>query len=103
MREFVIKIFCINFGKISLVCEMCIYNKLVFYCCFECFFFICIDCVKLYFILKVFGFYLIVEIDRFLIIKMIIVRNISCVEKVVENVCIIIIDVFRIKIDLIVK
>lgn len=102
-REFVIKIFRINSGKTSLACEMCTHNKLVSHRCFECSLFICTDCVKLHSTLKAFGSHSIVEIDRLLTTKMTTVRNVSCAEKVAENACITTIDVFRTKIDSIVK
>lgn len=82
---------------------MCTHNKLVSHRCFECSLFICTDCVKLHSTLKAFGSHSIVEIDRLLTTKMTTVRNVSCAEKVAENTCITTIDVFRTKIDSIVK
>lgn len=82
---------------------MCTHNKLVSHRCFECSLFICTDCVKLHSTLKAFGSHSIVEIDRLLTTKMTTVRNVSCAEKVAENACITTIDVFRTKIDSIVK
>lgn len=51
----------------NLVCEMCIKDYMVLYCCFDCLDFICEDCVKLYLKFKLFKLYFVVEIEWFLI------------------------------------
>lgn len=53
-------------GDFSLICEMCINYKIVLYCCFDCFFFICVECVKLYLVIKLFKLYIVLEIKGFL-------------------------------------
>lgn len=102
-RELVTKIFRLTSGKTSLACEMCTNNKLVSHRCFECSLFICTDCVKLHSTLKAFGSHSFVEIDRLLTTKMENLKRVRCDEKVAENACETTIDVFRKKIDLIVK
>lgn len=49
-------------GDLSFVCEMCIKDYMVLYCCFECLIFICEDCVKVYLSLKRLKLYFVVEI-----------------------------------------
>lgn len=53
-------------GDFSLICEMCINYKIVLYCCLDCFFFICVECVKLYLVIKLFKLYIVLEIKGFL-------------------------------------
>lgn len=51
------------------MCEMCINDYVVLYCCFDCLVFICEDCVRLYLSLKIFKLYFFMEINCFLIGK----------------------------------